>query len=775
MKLRRLSIGVLACLFIAPALADPPLLRLSPPRASYELKAAAPAPDGTTWLAGSVTAPGGETDAFLTHLDSQGDTIWEKRFGAAEGGDAVQALEPLPDGGALLSCGLSAALPEAWGPGAPVDFTQQVTLATVDGQGKLGPTLELRAEAPASAGGSAYEPSLQIRCLAVTPGGELLAGGRWTGDFRGMTSAGGPLSSQALLLRLSPELKLLEAIPLQGDSLDLLTVLPNRIVGAGVADSSAEDPMAPPSRRAVAWDLSGSPREIWRGDLHSNSQCLQLDGSTLLVSDNDSDTPYRVELGTAAISRLPEGSLATAWLGDSLLATGYRQRGTGTELSEVGGAMLWEKRAEWNPVLRWGTAGRDFVPFAFSDGNQLTLVGTSDGDFPGSPAPGVERWVWVRLRSLPGPKDAVSLGTRAPGQTRAELASQLQELTFLERPGYDHFAGFYPLASGPPAALITGERTGFDGWSLCQGTGPDRDTGSGLRELAAWSPATPPVAPMEPQIFPRLNGDVVLCRDVRWTGPDSGLGTPHWTRLQPDGQVAAQGSVAGTLAHECHAVVATGDGRCVWFGLEWNAEALRRMILSGLDANGRTLWSEPFGGWREFVEQEWLSATRLPDGHLAALARVDGHLELQTFTPVGKPGWKLDFGERFGHTLGVAGQHLLVISSREERSASLEVEAVDLDGVPVWTSDLALPGPARAARIVDAGDEILVVGGVEKDQHWRGFAGAFRGEGKSWGFRLLEVGPDLGLQDAFWRSGELWVGGELTRDYVTDVFWGRLK
>lgn len=778
MKLRPPSVLCLVCLLATSAMAEPPLLRVSPAGASYELQAAAPTADGRTWLAGSITPEGGEKDAFLTLLGPEGATVWEKKFGAADGGDSVWAVAPLANGGAFFSGGLSAALPEAWGPGAPVDYGQQTVLATVDTQGRLGHTLELRADAPASVGNSAYEPYLLIRCVAVTPSGELLAGGRWTGDFQGMTSAGGPLSSQALLLRLSPELKLIQAIPLEGDSLDLITILPDRIVAAGVADSNGEDSMAPPTRRAVAWDLTDSPREIWRGDLHSNTQCLQLDGSSLLISDNDSQQPYSVELTTAAISRLPEGVLAQARLGDTLLATGYRSGNAGSKLSEVGGAMLWEKRDGWQPALRWGTSGRDSVPFAFGSPGQLTLVGTSDGNLPGSPgSPGAERWVWLRMSALPTPQEASVLGTREPGQTRAELESQLSELTLIERPGYDHFAGFYPLPGSPPAALVTRERNGYDAWSLCRDVPahPARDSGGGLRELASWGPATPPAAPMEPQILPRLSGDVVLCRDVRWTGPDTGLGTPHWTRLQPDGQVAAQGSVAGEPARECQAVVATGEGRSVWFGLEWNSEEQRRMMLSALDAEGRTLWSQPFGPWRDFVEQQWLGATRLPDGNLAALARVDGHLILQTFTAAGKPSWKLPFGERFGHTLGVAGQHLLVITSAEERAAILDVEAVGLDGVPVWSADLELPGAASATKLVDAGDETVVVGGVENDRRWTGFVGAFRSQGKDWAFRLLRLGPEAGLQDACWLDGRLWVGGELTRDYVTDVFWGQWK
>jgi hypothetical protein len=280
---------------------------------------------------------------------------------------------------------------------------------------------------------------------------------------------------------------------------------------------------------------------------------------------------------------------------------------------------------------------------------------------------------------------------------------------------------------------------------------------------------------MEPQIFPKISGDVIASRDVEWISAEKGKGRVHWARLGRDGEIAKELTLPLQNAVDCKSVVATGDGGSVWFGLEWNFQAECRMLLSALDANGNTLWSHPYGQWREFSELEWLASARLPDNRLVALCRIEGVLALQAFTASGEPAWKVPMGQHFGQTLGVVGQQLLVATSPNEDGRDLAVEAFDFEGKALWSFRPGFASVTRVGKIVDAGEETVLVGGLKQGERWRGFAGVFRGRGDGWRVRVLEVMPDLGLQDAMWRDGQLWVGGELTRDYETDVFWGRLK
>lgn len=776
---------MMACVLtaVAPVVAGPPLARLSPAGHTYKLEAAAVGVDQRTWLAGSAAVTGESDDAFLTLLDPAGDTLWEKRFGSPEAGETVRAVLTLSAGGALLSGHVNSDLEQAWQGAGATDWARQTFLARVDQKGDLLRWIDLRAEPSPEAANEAHEPWLTVRCLARAESGDYLAGGSFTGKYGDLISRQGGRQSTALLLRLSPQLEVLDAIPLKGDSLDALSVTGDRVLGAGVGDSQQGDPMAPSTRRPIAWDLTTplAPRELWRGELKSNTQCLQLDGTRLLFSDNDSSGPQSVSLASGQIETLPEGVLGTAECGDQLYATGYRCGQTGDRLSESGSAILWRRADEWVPALRWGTTRRDFVPYIFSADGQLTMIGYTEGDLPRlPPGGGAERWMWVRLDTPPTPELASAVGARPPGTTRAELADELASLSFLERAGFDHFAGFTTI-QGRPAAVVTEEGPGVDGWSLwrnAEGTGEQHPA---PEKLASWAPETPPFSLMEPQIFPHVSGDTVMCRDFLWPDQDRGVMLARWARLDARGEIAAARTLPSDTAVDCQVLLAGQEVRGVeagpdfWLGVEWNAEAQRRMLVACMTRAGELAWKQPYGEWTEFTDLEWLGAARLSQAEFVALGKADDQVFLQAFGSGGRPTWKVPLGARQGHAVGVAGGRVYLATSSDEQRHDLTLHSFSLDGQLLTTRELPVSAPVIVSRILSGDGTVVLVGGQAIGSEWRGFIADLGSDGQGWRTRQLKVGATHGLDDALWLDGALWVGGEVTRDHETDVFWGRLK
>jgi hypothetical protein len=774
-EMRSRVLLIWACLALGPVWAEAPLVRVSPPGHTHKLEAATVGANQRTWLGGSTATTGGPDDAFLTLLGPDGATLWEKRFGSPEIGETVLVVAALPDGGALLSGHVNCDLKQAWQGGGATDWTQQTFLARVSEKAELISWVDLRAEPSPEAANEAYEPWLAINCLARSKSGEYLAGGSFTGKYGKLLSREGGRQSTALLLRLSPGLDVLEATPLKGESLDLLHFTGDRVLGAGVGDSQAGDPMGPSSRRAIAWDLTASttPREIWRGEVRQNTQCLQLDGNHLLISDNESPTTQSVLLASGQVERLPQGIMGRAEWANQSYATGYQNGDVGTELSEIGSVILWHKEADWAPALRWGTTRRDFAPYIFSVAGRLTLVGTTQGNLPDlPPGDGAERWMWVRLDTPPTPEDATGMGVRPLGMTRRELDGDLADLTFLERPGFDHFAGF-TMASGRPAAVVTEERPGFDGWSLLRGAGAR--PGAALEQLAFWTPEKPPFAPMQPQIFPRVSGPIVMCRDFVWHDQHRGTMLTRWSRLGADGGIQSARTLPRDTEVDCQVVLSAENGQSFWLGVEWNAEGQRRMLVASISPAGQLSWSKPYGDWNEFTDLSWIGAERLGNGEFVALGKTDDQLFLQAFRPDGNQTWKIPVGSGRGHAVGVANGQITLATSTSDQRLDLTLQTFSMSGEPLWTRQLPVPAPVLVSKILAAGEETLLLGGWSAGGDWRGFVGTVGSDGQGWQTRQIKVNASHGFDDALWVDGALWVGGEVTRDYETDVFWGRLK
>lgn len=695
------------------AWAQPPLYRLGRTGLLYELKASC-LESGQSWLGGRVktTAETGWEDGFLTRINGDGSLAWEKQFGSREGGESVDQLAADANGGVFLAGLASCDLSQAWKGEAPVDWNRNAYLAHVDARGSLLSSLDLRVEAD----DPNQEPMLNSGALCLSSGRVLLGL-----SFQGKL---GPLKSGASRRGavLACDTNLAQAVYYQvpAQSVQALAQLDGHLYAAGLTQIENGSEMGPPISRPVLWDMTdlSQPRLLWQGEPAENTEIQQLSADGLLITNNDSRQTLRLDLTTLKLERLPEGLLRLS----GTTGLGYANgRLEGSQSLGDCDLVIWQRDDQgWRPRARLGSAERDFPGGLAASGQEFLVSATCGGALPGQPK--VENrsqnWLWFRFGEQ---TPLASLGQREPGELRRQLSSRLLNLVFQEEPDFQHLVGFLP-----GQVITTTPGRGFDGWRRQNLEG---------QNLQEWFPVQPQQAPLEPQIFPMLEGDRLLCRDPMRRGS-------AWFRGQQDGLLA--GIQAQHAIHD------------FWLGAEANPKGKVRLLLGQFSGPRRI----PINKWAPSCQA--LGLTAGPDQSLVAIWNEASMIKISRYSRQGKllqsSGLKAEectavLGRPEGLWLAVPGKLLrLNWNGRVESSRSL--------------------GPLRVRRIKTVGSELWLLG--SRPDPVSGVHQPAWSKAEGGPIQTLPLDRDGFLQDAWAGPDGIWLGGEVVQDYVTDVFWGKL-
>jgi len=679
------------------------------------------------WLGGTV---GKEPDAFLTRLGPDGRSLWEKRFGG-EGHDGVDALAVLSGGGAVVVGHCHSDLTQAWADHPTTDWERQSFVARVGPHGELLGVLDVRAAA-----GEAIEPYVKLQAVAAQDG-QIWVGGRLEGSLWGLSSRG----PQAFVAVLDPNLQLVKAQLLDGYEVTHL----QSGLAAGVRKGDRE--------QVVLWrvDSSGTSREIFGGNPSPSAACRQLE-TDYLVFEEESRI-WQLELSDGKRQALPDQVWATIpWRGARWALGQASGSLAGTTTVGEGDVVLWRQQdSQWQPAWRFGTRRPDFFRFLVASPAWLTLAGRSRGSFPGQPeAPAdEERATWIRLFRLPEGDDPATLGVRPAGATRTQLEQGFQDLSFHPRPGYDHFSGW--LLS-PEIGVTSREASPFDDWVCVRQNGD---------ELARWGPAKNLPAPLEPQIFPLLSGNQVMC-----LSPGQGA---EWFRLSTQGKIEAHQTLRRPQGLRVEQIAASA-GDCLWVGREFTRKGQQRRVIGQLDQQGRESWSSLLQPWSA-TGAACLALAR--DGRRCALLLEDPEKCLvQALQLPSRQLFRLHEPGQPQTLAWVSGQLWLA----GKMPNGLVLSAYDQAGKRIWRRQVPRSADFQVSQILATGRGAVLVGSRQDAVGAHGLVLEVDPHGSELWRWTPACDRDLLLKAArLDAAGQLWVGGEIVEDYETDVFWGRPK
>ena len=680
----------------------------------YELKASSL---GATqsWIGGQVKpaqdpwAQPAASGAFLSRIQKDGSLAWEKTIGDA----SIEQLASDPNGGVYAAGQLACNLEQAWAGPAPADYNYNAYLAHIDPQGKLLGWLDLRIQ-PTD---NNTEPELKS--------GALYSNSQHT--YLGLSFQGqlGPLKSSrkssAAILSCDPQLANPQYYAAPAQDVGAIAQINGKLYAAGRTDITIGSQDRPSISRPILWEMTDPqrPQIIWQGAPAEYTQIQQLGPDGLIFTDNASEQTQRLDLQSLQIEKLPAGIISLA----GPMALGYcNGKIPGSEVIGDCDLMLWTRREQkWQPQARLGTSGRDFPGSLVETPEGFVATATTQGRLPGQPpaAQHAQNWLWFRFTQA---TNLASLGQRQPGELRRQLSAALQNLVYQEEPDYQHTVGFLgeQIITTNPGRL-------YDSWRRQDLNG---------QTLQEWRPDLPANTqpPLEPQIFPRLNGSTLFC-------------------LNPPGRTAwFQGDTSGNLTN----LYCQASYESAYLGLEFNPKRQRRLIIGNLQSG----WKTPVSPWGE--NQNALALTAGPQGGLAAIWESRGKCKVSLYSAAGLPLKSFPLpGGPFQAALG--------------RPDGLRVASDDVLRHLNWNgkslSTIPLNG-LQVRRIKPVGPEIWLLG-ARREPNGGVYQASWMPLGKP--CQSLPLDRNSFCQDAQVTPQGTWIAGEVEEDYVSDVFWGRLK